>query len=200
MAGEGSFDGLMARLRSGDEEAAARVFQRFAQQLVLLARSQLADWVSRKVDPEDIVQSVYKSFFARCGSGQFDLANWDSLWSLLTVITVRKCLEQAEYYSAARRDVRREVSAALRGEADAVCEALARDPTPSEAAALTDLLGQWLGGLEEPDRVILTLHLQGYTLAEIGSQVGRARRTVQRAIERGRRRLRRLQATSEGTA
>jgi RNA polymerase sigma-70 factor (ECF subfamily) len=197
MASHDSFDALMARLRRGDDEAAARVFRRFAQGLIRLAREQLDGLVRQKVDPEDIVQSVYRSFFCRHGAGQFDLAGWDGLWGLLTLMTVRKCAEHAEHFRAARRDVRREVNLPAEDQARAVLELLAREPTPPEAAGLTDLLGQWLGGFERHEQAILTLHLQGYTLLEISAQVGRARRTVQRTIERGRKRLQRLHADTE---
>jgi RNA polymerase sigma-70 factor (ECF subfamily) len=194
MAAQGSFDALMDRLRRGDDEAAAQVFRRFAQRLVRLAHDQLDGLVRQKVDPEDIVQSVYRSFFCRHGAGQFELAGWGSLWGLLTLMTVRKCAERAEHFRAARRDVRREVLLPAEDQARVVLELLAHEPTPPEAAALTDLLGRWLGGFERHEQAILTLHLQGHTLLEISDRVGRARRTVQRTIERGRKRLQRLHA------
>ena len=55
------------------------------------------------------MQSVFKSFFRRHAEGQFDLSGWDSLWALLTVITLRKSGHKAKEYLAACRDVRREV-------------------------------------------------------------------------------------------
>jgi RNA polymerase sigma-70 factor (ECF subfamily) len=197
MPSHDSFDALMTRLQRGDDEAAAQVFQRFAHQLIRLARSQLDGLIGQKVDPEDVVQSVYRSFFCRHAAGQFDLPNWNGLWGLLTVMTVRKCSEQAEYFRAARRDVRRELSLPDEAQARAAVGLLAREPTPAEAAAMTDLLARWLGGFEGHEQLILTLHLQGYTLLEITGQVGRARRTVQRTIERGRKRLLRLHAGGE---
>ena len=40
---------------------------------------------------EDVMASVFKSFFRRHAEAPFDLSSWDSLWSLLTLITLRKC-------------------------------------------------------------------------------------------------------------
>jgi RNA polymerase sigma-70 factor, ECF subfamily len=59
----------MARLRSGDQDAAREVFQRFVGQLIRLARRQFDVVLRRKVDPEDVVQSAYKSFFSLSNSG-----------------------------------------------------------------------------------------------------------------------------------
>src|SRR2546423_973538 len=129
MADDPSFDALMARLRAGDDEAAARVFHRFAAQLIALARCHLSRRVRQKVDPEDVAQSVFRSFFARQADGQFVLEDWDGLWGLLTLITLRKCHRQFERFTAGRRDVRREVRAsAPPAGAGAAWEAMAREP------------------------------------------------------------------------
>src|SRR5690242_9456367 len=61
VASEPSFADLMARLRAGDDAAAAALFQRFATRLIALARGRLDGLVRRKVDPEDVVQSVFRS-------------------------------------------------------------------------------------------------------------------------------------------
>jgi hypothetical protein len=52
----------------------------------------------RRVDPEDVVQSVYRRF---TGPG-YGLKTWDAPWALLTVITVRKSLDRAQYHLAQR--------------------------------------------------------------------------------------------------
>jgi RNA polymerase sigma-70 factor (ECF subfamily) len=194
MMDEENFDQLMARLRAGDADAAATVFNRFAHRLIGLARAQLDDGIRRKEDPEDIVQSVYRSFFRRQRAGEFQLDSWESLWVVLTVITLRKCGNHIEYFHAARRDVAREARLPP-GEAWKTLEAVAaRDPTPSEAAVLAETVEELLRGLETFDREVLVLQLQGCTIPEISAQVTRAERTVRRAIERIRRRLSRLQA------
>jgi RNA polymerase sigma-70 factor (ECF subfamily) len=187
-----SFDDLISRLRAGDEEAAAALFDRFARRLIALARRRLLGVLSKE-DPEDVVQSVLRSFFLRQREGQFTVTSWESLWGILTVITLRKCWNRMAHVYAERRDVSREVPDALLGEFSLQRAAIARDPTPLEAAVLTDTLEYLLRSLEPTDREMLTLHLQGYTLAEISRQVRRGQRTVQRRLELVRRRLRRLQ-------
>ena len=48
--------------------------------LIGLARSHLGGVIRQKVDPEDVVQSVFRSFFQRNAQGNWNLDDWDSLW------------------------------------------------------------------------------------------------------------------------
>ena len=57
MSDESPAQDVLARLRAGDEQAAAEVFGRFAHRLVGLARQRLPDSLRGKEDPEDAVQS-----------------------------------------------------------------------------------------------------------------------------------------------
>ncbi len=180
-----SFADLMTRLRSGDDQAAAQVFHRFAQRLIALARTRLSQSVRPKMDPEDVLQSVFRSFFARHAGGEVEVENWDSLWGLLVVITMRKCGRQGVYFHAARRDVAREVAPrAAPDESSARWEAEADEPTPSEAAMLTETVEQLMQSLDARQRQILALSLQGCPPAEISEQVGCTERTVYRVLER----------------
>jgi RNA polymerase sigma-70 factor, ECF subfamily len=195
-----SFENLMTRLRAGDEAAAAEVFRRFTHRLIGLARARLDHLIRRKVDPEDILQSVYRTFFSRHAEGGFILDSWDSLWGMLTVITVRKCDYRRKYFRAARRDVGREIT--VRADADSTApeaEALARDPTPSEAARLAETVELLMRELTGRERDMLGLSLQGYDVAEISGRVARTERTVQRVLKRVRERLEELRREPPAT-
>jgi RNA polymerase sigma-70 factor (ECF subfamily) len=201
MSSDDSFDELIGRLRAGDEDAAGQIFERFAQRLVGLARARLDQFVRRKLDPEEVVQSVYGSFFRRFAEGQFELKNWDSLWTLLTLITVRKCGHQIDYFQAACRDVRHEAPAPVTAEdSTASWEAIARDPTPSEAAMLAETVEHLLRMLDDRQRQIVLLRLQGHGPLAISTKVGCSERTVKRVLEHVRKWLQRRHADGgEGT-
>jgi RNA polymerase sigma-70 factor, ECF subfamily len=192
-----SFPDFLARLRARDGAAARELFQRFAQQRIALARRRFDARLRRKVDPEDVVQSAYKSFFRRYGQGNLEAVNWNSLWGLLTLITVRKCAERAAYHRAECRDAAREASAPA-GDGAAVpwLEAIAREPTPLEAAELGETVERLFAGLDADERPILELSLQGYTTQEISRQLDQPERTVRRLRERIRHRLERMQRAS----
>jgi RNA polymerase sigma-70 factor (ECF subfamily) len=194
MAATDSFTDVMARLRAGDEAAAHEIFQRFVGKLVQLARRQFDAVLRGKLDPEDVVQSAYKSFFLRQGAGKLEVHDWGNLWGLLTVITLRKCLDRVQYHRAERRDVQRE-AAARPGTAgtEPWWEAVARDPAPEEAAVLAETVEQLQGSLDETEQPVLQMSLQGYTTQEISERLGLAERSVRRLRERLRKRLERMQ-------
>ncbi len=176
-----------------DPRLAEEVFQRFTHRLVALARARLDQRLAAKVDAEDVVQSVYKSFFWRFQEGQFELASWDSLWGLLVRITLRKCLSQQEQHFAQRRHVGREVQPPSDSSSSSGWgEGSAREPEPFEAAILVETVQQLMQGLDPQQQQMLSLRLQGYTTAEISLHTLRSERTVERLMERIRQKVQRL--------
>lgn len=190
MDGETSLQDLMQRLRAVDQAAATLIFQQFAQRLIGLARGHLAPQVRAKVDPEDVVQSVFRSFFVHQREGNYDFANWNDLWSLLALITLRKCGHRVEHYRAACRDVAREaVPQASPQDSAASWEFIAREPTPSEAVMLLEVMDGIMKELSARDRRIFELSLQGENSERISADVGCSERTVERVLERIRQQL-----------
>lgn len=176
---------VMERLRRGDEDASTEVFTRFVDRLITVAHHQLSERLRYKIDPEDVVQSVCRSFFRRQRAGQFQIPDWESLWHLLTLITIRKCVNAVEHWTAGKRDLNLELPLTT--------PAPSREPTPEDAAVLTETLEQLMARLTAREQEILSLHLQGYEISEIGERVGRTRRTVRRALDHARSELCRLQ-------
>jgi RNA polymerase sigma-70 factor, ECF subfamily len=189
-----TFARLMARLHSGEDAAAREVFERFAARLVALARGRFNRLLARKVDPEDVVQSAFRSFFVRQRAGKLAVGGWEGLWNLLTLITLRKCADRAEYFLADRRDAAREATGSAGGDRPgAWLVALDREPRPEEAVILAETVEHLFREVSGHERPILELSLQGYTVPEISVRLGRAERSVRRLRERIRNRLERLQ-------
>lgn len=178
------------------DAAGREVFGRFAQRLIALARLNLDARLKNKVDPEDVVQSVYKSFFLRYRDLPLDDDENGGLWALLTVITLRKCADRARYYGTERRDVHREAQPASSDSGQSWQEAIGREPTPEQAAMLTETVEKLLAELDASERPLLELSLQGFSTQEISEQSGRAERSVRRFRERLRKQLQRMQLDS----
>jgi RNA polymerase sigma-70 factor (ECF subfamily) len=187
MSADDSFRDVMARLAAGDHDAAARVFHRFAHRLASLAGVRLGESLRRKLDPEDVLQSVFRSFFSRCAGGEFSFTGWDSLWALLAVMTVRKCNRLHAHYRTAKRNIAAEEPGAADEAIDLA--ALSREPSAAEVVLLGELMKELLNGRSQRDCVIVSLALQGHDPAEIAAEVGVATRTVYRVLEGVRARL-----------
>lgn len=190
---QGSFADLMRALRQGEDTAARIVFERYARQLIALARRQMDDRLANKAGPEDVVQSAFKSFFVRQRAGELVIGDWQGLWGLLTLITLRKVADRAAYHHAGKRDMARELAGASDEGPSGWQLAIDRAPGPEEAALLTETVEELMRGLDGDERPILELSLQGHSASEISTQLGRAERSVRRLRERIRKRLEAMQ-------
>jgi RNA polymerase sigma-70 factor (ECF subfamily) len=171
-------DDFAGRLREGEDRAARELFARYAHRLAALAERHLSDGLAARVDGEDIVQSVFRTFFRRCGRGDFQIDSSAQLWQLLVKITVRKARARARQHTAEVRDVRSEAA-----DPDSwLAEALAREPGPDEAAILVDWVGTLLQGLPDLYSRVLEMRLEGRSVAEIAGDLNLSRQTVYRAL------------------
>lgn len=197
MAEHDSFNQLLDLFDAGEHDAAgAEIFVRFTTRLVSLARSRLSDQMRSKVDAEDVVQSAYRSFFKRQAQNPLEPDSWERLWGLLAILTLRKCYSRVDYYQAEKRDLRRETSPSSELSVR-MLHAESADPTPAEAAALTEVLEHTMAKLDEHQREILSMTLQGYEVREISDQVGLSERTVHRVRKEIRDDLRGLISAAE---
>ena len=167
---------LVARVRAGDEAAATALYERYARRVFGLVKSKLGAHLGRSVEPDDIVQSVFKSIFKGVQSGAYNAPHGSSLWSLLTVIAVHKLSRKAEHHSAQCRDARRQVS--LIDESDSSSAAADR-----ESVEFLELcIRESLESLRPRDRNILTLRIQNHTIREISERTGCSLRTIERSL------------------
>jgi RNA polymerase sigma-70 factor, ECF subfamily len=170
-----SDDSLLGQWRAGDNQAAAEVFARHSPRLLSAARSRLASFLSTRVDPEDIVQSTFKSFFRKAGNGGYLAPDSGDLFNLLIVIAMRKVNAKADYHQAASRDIRRT------SESDVEPIANCSDEQPLRELCLTiDDLCQSLSPIQKQ---IVALRLESYSVAEIAEQTQRSKRTVERELQ-----------------
>src|SRR5437763_9470078 len=120
------------RWREGDAEAAEQLLARYGERLTRLAEQHLSHKLAGRLDGEDIVQSVFRTFFRRSAAGEFRIDTSAQIWRLLVQMTVLKARAKGRHHTAGVRDV----TAEQPGGAAWLSEALARDPGPDEAAAL----------------------------------------------------------------
>jgi RNA polymerase sigma factor (sigma-70 family) len=196
---ENSID-LLQRWRDGDQQAAHAMFDRYVQRLCALARSRLSRHMQRRVAPEDIVQSAYRSFF-RKAENHFSLEQSGDLWRLLAAITINKVRGQVEFHTALKRGINAEESLLADESMLRVSpEAVAEEPNPDDAAAMIEELTDVLSRLDHLPRTIIELSMQNQSVEQIAEAVKRSERTVRRALAQVRQQLeqRLLQSISMG--
>jgi RNA polymerase sigma-70 factor (ECF subfamily) len=191
---------LMARWRAGDQQAAAELFRRYADRLIALARSRLSEKLSQRVDPEDVLQSAYRSFFAGVRDGRYALERGGDLWQLLVSITLHKLRDQVKHHEAAKRAVDAEQGFGSENSLFGLQpHLLANVPSPAEAVALTDQVERLMLQLQPVQRRMLEMRLQGYNLEEIAAETQRGVSTVRRALDGIKEQLQRWYSSSSET-
>lgn len=187
---------LVARWRAGDEGAATELYERHARRLIALTRSRLSEKLGRRLDPEDVVLSAYRSLFAGIDDERFSVQRSGDLWALLAAITLNKLRRQVERHTAARRSLKREEALDAGAESGAGFQVAAREPTPADAVALADEIDSLVRDMGPLQRRMVEMRLQGYALEEIATALERSERTVRRVLDQVKARLEALHAVS----
>lgn len=162
------------------DTAATTLYLRYAIRLIQFTRSKMSHGLKAKVEAEDIVQSVFRTFFRRAGQGEFAIPDGGELWRLFMVVALNKIRNTAIYHKAAKRDAGKTISA----------EDFSALPDHSEDGAnqqalmfLQSSIDDLLNGLDPIHKRIVELRLEGHEVAHIAQQVGRAKRSVERVLQ-----------------
>lgn len=175
---------LLDRYRAGDEHAATELYDCYVERLIALARTRLSRKMGRRVGPDDIVQSVFRSFFTKAREGQFVFAESEDLWRLLSSITVTKVLRQVQRNRRGKRSIDLEESIMAPGAAIRIpAEFVLKGPSPTHAMVLLEELEHIMANLKPLYREVLEMRLRGDTTEEIAQQSSRSERTVRRVME-----------------
>lgn len=184
MSEDGSIH-LLDRWREGEQAAATELFQRYAERLIVLAHRRLSERLAIRIQAEDVVQSVFFSFFVGARDGRYVLERSGDFWRLLVAITIHKVQRQYRWHHADKRDLQREERQEFDDDLTVLpTPILSRDPSPEEAAMLADTVEQVMRGLEPMQRRIMELRLQGCGVGDIAEQTSRSRATVRRVLDR----------------
>ncbi len=170
---------LLRRFQRGEADAATLLYLRYAARLSSLARTQRGTDLASRFDPDDIVQSIFRTFFRRAAEGHYDVPEGEDLWRLFLVIALQKIRDACSFHRAAKRDVRTTSSI----EAFDNRGASVSSQNEIGLAELKMVVDDLLGGLPATQRVIVELRIDGFQVDEIAQKTGRSRRTVERGLQ-----------------
>lgn len=163
---------LLSAYRSGDEQAARQLFERYYERLLGLIRRQ-SGWRLQEMEGSvDLAQSVWQNFFLQLRDRRVEVGDEAGLWPLLVTITLNKVRNRARFWQQQRRDTTR-TTALSAGD-----DPLELGPSPDDAAVLEELIERLLAPFSERRRRTLQMILEGHSVEQIAAEVGTTARTI----------------------
>ncbi len=186
----------IGRLKSQDEEALKKIWERYFDRVVRSARKRLKGGPRSSSDEEDIAVSVFESLYYGMAKGHFPkLDNRDDLWQVLVVLTARRILNAREHDRALKRGggkVRGDsaVSSPASQQTDSPKQGFDQlpgtDTDPSLISEVTERCQQLVNLLEDEQlRQVALWRLEGYTVEEIAGpdKLNCSVRSVERRLQ-----------------
>ena len=179
-----SDNSLIARVKTGDEDAATVIYMRYADRIFGLVSSQMSARLSSQIQPEDIVQSVFKSIFRGVSSGSYEAPEGGELWQLIAVVAIHKVRKKASLGNAQCRDSRRTHSF------DPITDFDVSSRPSSEEFELA--IREATESLKPAEQSVVMHRVQGHSVEEISERLDRSRRSVERLVQSARGKLAKL--------
>ncbi len=172
-------------VKVGDSAAATCIWQHYFDRLVRSVRARLYGQNRAVSDEEDIVLSVFDSFYNAAENGRFpDLSDRDDLWRLLLRMAARKVVDKR------RHDLRQRRGGNVRlhsldhaGDDEKVIEAIGAEPSPEMLLKIQESMEQLFSHLGVGQlRDLAGAKLEGYTNAELAQRFDCSERTIERRL------------------
>ncbi|MCA9149788.1 MAG: sigma-70 family RNA polymerase sigma factor [Planctomycetales bacterium] len=166
---------LLRRFRNGESDAATELYQRYADRLIVFAERRTGRELAARFDPEDVIQSVFRTFFRRAAEGGVDVPPGEELWQLLLVMALNKVRRLGKFHRRQRRNVQQTVTTEAAGEVvGPTCE--------NSWHVLQLVVEETLSQFPDLQRQMIERRIQGNSIVEIAAETGRCRRTVERVL------------------
>ncbi len=176
---------LLQMFQTGSEDAASELYGRYAERLDFLASRGIGGDMRSLVGSEDVVQSIFRTFFRRAAAGDYEVPEDTELWNLLLTISLNKIRAIGTHYRRHKRDVARTVHT----------ESDLNDAAGGDAVAyqvLRMVVDELIESLPESHQRIINLHIEGWDVASIATETLRSKRTVERVLQQFRSELKEL--------
>ena len=173
------------QIKDGDSVAANRIWQHYFDRLVQAVRRRISGQNRAVSDEEDIVLSVFDSFYAAAENGRFpDLSDRDDLWRLLLRMSARKVIDKRRHDMRQRRGGNVQVRSLNEGgEDEAIIEAIGDEPSPEMVLMMQESVEQFFSNLGVGHlRDLAGARLEGYSNAELALRFECSERTIERRL------------------
>jgi RNA polymerase sigma-70 factor (ECF subfamily) len=182
------FAHLLERARQGDRHALVQLVGQYESKVRLVARYLLSPSLRPYLDSVDLVQSVHRTLLMGLREDKFEFSTPEHLMALALTLVRRKVARQ---WRRMQRQQRLESGTASSANLPELLSSLCSPQAdPAQAAQLQDQIQHVCEQLDEPDRRLLELRLQGYSPAEVADQIGLNVNAMYVRLSRLRQRLR----------
>jgi len=187
------FHRLIERVRLGDELALAELAQQYEPEVRLTARILLGRALRCHLDSTDLVQSVHHTLILGVRQNRFVFASPQHLMGLAVTLVRRKV---ARHWRRLKRQQRPEDLGFLDTEAGLLATLPSHEPDPAQSVQDADLLAQVCDGLDDRDKQLIELRLQGCSTADAARRLGLDPDVLRVRLSRLRKRLREREVLS----
>ncbi len=184
--GKDEFARLLA-LAKRDKEALEQLIRLYEADLRIVARVKLGTALRPYLDSMDMVQSVHKDLIRQLHNEEFVVASAERLKSLVVRILHRKIAHKWRHH---RRQMRLERGHSGRQSIQELLQSLCDSGSdPRRSAERRDLLSRIYRELEELDRRLIELRLDGYSTKEAAELMNQKPEHLRMRLSRLRKRL-----------
>jgi RNA polymerase sigma-70 factor (ECF subfamily) len=185
------FAALLARVRHGDTAALTELIEVYERDVWIAARVRLGTALRPYLDQVDLVQSVHRSLLSGLQKQKFHLSGPEQLVGLAVTMVKRKIARHWERLKRQPRPAAADPPG--KNTRQALVDLCTSKDDPGSAFRSAEAVKHFLEGLEDIDRRLLELRMDGHSTSEAARQLGvgagflrvRLGRLRKRFLERG---------------
>lgn len=151
------------RASAGDAKAIAELVEQFEPEIRVIARRQLGPALRPYLDSMDIVQSIHRTLFVGLQNEQFHFSSPERLMAFVSMLVRRKTARQWRKHRRQQRESG--VAVSDEGVSDFMLAWRTREEATDQVAQ-REQIEEILNHLDETDRKLVTLRMEGRSTAE----------------------------------
>src|SRR5262245_60310346 len=190
--GQDEFAALMTRVQLGDREALLHLLGCYERQVHQVARHLLGRKLKPRLDPSDLLQSVHRTLILGLRDNKFSVESEQNLVRLAVAVARNKIARAARDLSCQERHASPLIETAQ--SAAATRSDLA---DPARQIEHSDAIERVFARLNEADRLLLRLRLEGHSTADVARLLGQNADVLRVRLSRLRQQLRECELLSE---
>jgi DNA-directed RNA polymerase specialized sigma24 family protein len=178
-----TFQVLIDQAQRGDQTAVHDLMSQFEPNVLHSARALLVGLRYRlPIEPSDICQTVFCSFFVKLLQGRLKLDQAEDMLKLLSIMTRNLVYDEIRKQRTHRRGARQEAESD--GTHDVLSEVAARGGTPSYIVACHELISEIRRRLDEDEIRLLDWRIAGGNWAELAATMNCGADALRKRLDR----------------